>query len=233
VYNNWAQSNFSTDAAGHGSPSERRSTAVSATNILPRSAIHSTLIEQTSEYFRTYVDHSWRRLDPRQTDVTKISYESLAGDELRDEDFQIAFRKVLDRGLTNDLTARTFVMSKQPGDSPLERWGVQLLITAGLRTAIARLSARGELVSGIVTAGDAAKPEVVTAGNVRMMGSPVRRPGEQTSVDGQVDSTGRFRLLIPNSLLWTASRESVLVMVYYHGTVKFTPCQSIEVLLRP
>jgi hypothetical protein len=233
VYNNWAQSNFSTDAAAHSSPSERRSTTVSATNIFRRRAMHRTLIEQTSDYFRTFVDHAWRRLAPRQTDVTKLSYESLAGDPLRDRDFQIAFREAQDRGLTNDLTARTFVMPDRIFDGPLERWGIELLVRAGLRTGITRLNARGELVSGTVWAGDAARPQVVNSGNIRLVGWPARRPDQQSSSDGWVDAAGTFRLLVPPSLLWTASRESVLVMVYYHGTPRFAPCHSREVLLRP
>ncbi|TAK60539.1 hypothetical protein [Methylobacter sp.] len=232
VYNNWAQSNFSTDATGHGSPSERKSTAVSATNLLRVRVMHRTLIEQTSEYFRTYVDHAWRRLGPRQTDVTQVSYESLAGDPLHDRDFQIAFREAQDRGLVNDLTARTFVMPERVFCGPQERWGVQLQVHAGLRTFVREISARGELVSGLILAGDDARPEVVTGGNVRLVGYPIRRPEEQIMTDGQVDAIGEFRLIIPSELLWDASRETVMVTVFYHGTARFIPCRSREVPLR-
>jgi hypothetical protein len=232
VYNNWAQSNFNTDAVGHGSPSERKATAVTATNLLRTRAMHRTLVEQTSDYFRTYVDHAWRRLAPRQTDVTQVSYESLAGDPLGDEAFQVAFRHSQERGLVNDLSARTFVMPDRFFDGPQERWGAQLLIRAGLRTAVRKIRARGELVSGIVFAGDESRPQVVSSGNVRLVGWSLRRPDEQVMRDGSVDSSGAFNLLVPSELLWIASRESVKVCVFYHGTPRFTPCVSPEIPLR-
>ena len=66
VHNNWAQSNFSTSAVGHSSPSERRTTTVSATNVLPMRAMHRTVVEQSGEVLRAFVDHAWRRLDPNE-----------------------------------------------------------------------------------------------------------------------------------------------------------------------
>ena len=169
---------------------------------------------------------------PRQTDVTQVSYESLAGDPLHDRDFQIAFREAQDRGLVNDLTARTFVMPERVFCGPQERWGVQLQVHAGLRTFVREISARGELVSGLILAGDDARPEVVTGGNVRLVGYPIRRPEEQIMTDGQVDAIGEFRLIVPSELLWVASRETVMVTVFYHGTARFIPCRSREVPLR-
>jgi hypothetical protein len=226
VYNNWAQSNFTTDAVAHSSPSERRATAVTATNIFPRRAIHSTLIEQTSEYFRTYVDHAWRRLRPRQTDVTRIWYESLAGDPLGDHHFQAAFREASrERGLMNDLTARGFLKPDRRFDGSRERWGVQILIRAGIRTRIREVHARGELVAGTVSADNG---ESVNRGNVRLIGWPERRPEEQAFADAQVDLRGAFRLLVPPPLLWAAQRDAVLLMVFYHGTPRFARCQSEE-----
>jgi hypothetical protein len=226
VYDNWAQSNFTTDAVAHSSPSERRVTAVTATNIFPRWATHSTLIEQTSEHFRTYVDHAWRRLGPRQTDVTRIWYESLAGDPLGDRDFQAAFREASrERGLTNDLTARCFLKPDRHFDGSRERWGVQLLIRAGIRTFVREVHARGELVAGTVSADNG---EVVNRGNVRLIGWPERRPDEQAFADAQVDARGAFRLLVPAPLLWAAQREAILLTVFYHGTARFARCHSEE-----
>lgn len=232
VYNNWAQSNFSTDAVGHASPSDRKSTILTATNVLRRRAMHRTLVEQTSPYFRTYVDHAWRRLTPRQSDVTQLSYESLAGDPLQDNVFRIAFREAQDHGLVNDLSARTFVMPERIFDGPQERWGVQLLIRAGLRTRIESLFTSGELVSGAVAAGDDSERMTVTAGTVRLVAWPVRRLDEQVLRDGQVDGDGTFRLLVPSEVLWLATHEPVMVAVFYLGTTRFAPCHSGDVTLR-
>jgi hypothetical protein len=186
------------------------------TNLLKIRAMHRTLIEQTSEHFRTYVDHAWRSLGPRQADVVQVSYESLAGDPLYDRDFQVAFREVRDRGLVNDLTARTFVMPERIFCGPQERWGVQLRVHAGLRTFVREISARGELVSGLILAGDDGSPEIVTGGNVRLVGYPVRHPVEQIMTDSQVNAVGEFRLIVPSELLRVASRERVMVTVFYH-----------------
>jgi hypothetical protein len=226
VNNNWAQSNFTTDAVAQGSPSERRVTAVTARNIFPRSAVHSTLIEQTSEHFRTYVDHAWRRLEPHQADVTQIWYESLAGDPLGGRDFQVAFEEAShERGLTNDLTARAFVKPDRYFDSARERWGVQLMIRAGIRTRIRDMNAHGELVTGSVLA---VNGELVDRGNVRLIGWPERRPEEQAFADAQVDAQGAFRLLVPPPLLGAAQQDAVHLMIFYHGSSRFARSQSKE-----
>lgn len=232
VHNNWAQSNFSTDAAAHGSPSDRRVTSVTATNVLPVAAIHRTLVEQSSPHFRAFVDHAWRRLEPRQTDVTQISYESLAGDPLHDRDFQTAFRQQRDMGLVNDFVMRTFVMPDKLRDGPIERWGAQLLIRAGLRTFIDRIAARGELVSGTVYASDNDRAQPVNGGNVRLVGWPASRVRPEVWIDGQVENDGEFRFVLPANLLHLASQERVFTKVYYHGSAIYAPCESREIDLR-
>ncbi len=153
----------------------------------------------------------------RQSDITQMSYESLAGDPLQDKGFRIAFREAQDRGLVNDVSARTFVMPERIFDGPQERWGVQLLVRAGLRTWIERPTARGELVSGKVVGGDERERITVTSGDVRLAAWPVRRPDEQVMRDGQVENDGLFRLLVPTEILWLASREPVMVAVFYLG----------------
>jgi hypothetical protein len=230
VNNNWAQSNFSTDAAGHASPSERRETVVMATNILDRPSFHSTVVEQTSEYFRAYLDHSWRRLDAGQTDTTRISYETLAGDPLADGGFQEAFRIASrERGLTNELSARAFLMPDRMFDGARERWGVELLVRAGISTVVRQVHGWGELVTGLVTSENG---EPVSGGDVRLVVWPERRPEAQLHSDGQLNSQGEFRLIVPPELLGVALQENVLLAVYYHGTARFTPCHSEEIQLR-
>lgn len=230
VHNNWAQSNFATDTVAHASPSERRSTAVTATNILARGALHSTLIEQTSDYFRAYVDHSWRRLDPNQTDTTRIWYETLAGDPIGDRDFQLAFRQASpERGLANNLTARAIILPDREFDGSRERWGVELDVRAGIRTQIRNAHGRGELVQGQVLAESG---ETVTSGAVRLVAWPERRPDHQLWSDGQVGGQGEFWVGVPAELVPLAQHELVLLTVYYLGSSRFAPCQSREFELR-
>ena len=231
VHNNGAQSNFNTSAVGHSSPSERRTTPVIATNVFPMRSLHRTLVEQSSEHFRAFVDHAWRRLDPGETDVTQLSYESLAGDPLHDREFQIAFRESHGERTVNDLVARTFVMPEHITDGPIERWGAQLRVRAGIRTFIARLHARGELVEGVVRAGDAENSFLASGGTVRVIGWPRERPDQQEWSDGSVQADGSFRVGLPGRLVAAASRERILVMAFYHGTTEFIPCKSEEVRL--
>ncbi|MGZ5475920.1 MAG: hypothetical protein ACXWH1_05470 [Thermoanaerobaculia bacterium] len=106
---------------------------------------------------------------------------------------------------------------------------MQLLVRAGVRTRIEKITARGELVTGTVLGGDERNRVTVTSGDVRLVAWSVRRPDEQFMQDGSVDSDGRFRLLVPSEVLWLASREAVMVAVFYHGTQRFAPCRSAEV----
>lgn len=231
VHNNWAQSNFSTSAVGQSSPSERRSTPVIATNIFPMRAVHRTMVEQSSEHFRTYVDHAWRRLEPDETDVTQVSYESLAGDPLHGRDFEIAFRETHGERTVNDLVLRTFAMPERVVDGPIERWGAQLLIQAGIRTFIPRLHARGELVEGVVRAGDDDNSFLASGGTVRVVAWPRERPDQQEWTDGSVQADGSFRVGLPGRIVAAARQSRILVMAFYHGTTEFTPCKSDEVRL--
>ena len=88
------------------------------------------------------------------------------------------------------------------------------------------------VVSGLILAGDDSRSAVVTGGNVRLVRYPVRRAEEQVMTDGQVNANGDFRLIVPSELLWVASREAIMVTVFYHGTARFIPCRSREVPLR-
>jgi hypothetical protein len=231
VHNNWAQSNFTTSAVGHGSPSERRTTPVRTTNRLPVGALHGMLVEQSSEFFRSYVDHAWRWLAPGETTVTGLSFESLAGDPVHGLDFERAFREQGGERMTNDLRARTFILPDRERDGAIERSGVQLLVRAGLRTVIERLEARGELVQGEVRAGDP-PGATVDAGQVRVIVWPRTRPERQVSLDANVEPDGGFRALLDAEILQIARDERMLVEAYYFGTSRFAPCRSRTVGLR-
>ncbi|MEZ5234225.1 MAG: hypothetical protein R2749_16190 [Acidimicrobiales bacterium] len=153
VHNNWAQSNFNTAAVGSGSPSERRSTAVLAHNKLPIPAVHRTILEQTGDLFRAYVGAAWHALAPGGEAVTTLDYESLAGDPLYGEAYEQAFRQADGELIGTDLAARGFLHAPKVLDGPLERFGAQLFVRAGIRTFIREAKAQGEAVFGVVAAG--------------------------------------------------------------------------------
>ncbi|MDP1858338.1 MAG: hypothetical protein Q8K82_06700 [Gemmatimonadaceae bacterium] len=232
VHNNWAQSNFSTAAVGHGSPSERRDTVVRATNALTVGALHHTLVEQSSEHFRAYLDHAWKWLAPGETDFTALSFESLAGDPVYDENFQRDFREYGGERMTNDLRARTFILPDRERDGSVQRSGVQLHIRVGVRTFIDALEALGELVRGKVWAGE--RPNIAPAdgGTVRLIAWPMRRPKLQVTRDASVGADGSFKVLVPGEVLRFAHDERILVEVFYLGTARYVPCRSRTTTLR-
>ena len=229
VFNNWAQSNFSTSAVGHGSPSERRTTAVNATNKLPVAAVHRTLVEQSDPNFRAFVDHSWRRLAPGETDVTRVDYESLAGDPLFDGRFQLAFRQAEGQGLHNSLTARSFVIPEQPARGPIPRWGVELAVTAGLRTAIRDFDARGRQAVGAI--GYGSEPSPAHGGTVRVVFWTEEDPATQYIGDGVLED-GRFAVFIPLEVQRLRERTTVYAQAFYHGSGRYIACRSEVVKVR-
>lgn len=231
IFNNWAQSNFMTSAVGHGSPSERRATVVRSTNKLPDGAIHHTIVEQTSEHFRAFVDHSWKWLAPGESTSTTLAFESLAGDPIRGRAFEREFRETQGERMSNDLRARTFILPDRKRDGAIERWGVQLIVRAGLRTFIDPIDARGELVFGRVHAGDPPGRDV-DSGQVRVIAWPRSRPERQISVDAPVQADGTFRVGLPGEILQVAREDRVLVEAYYLGTTQYTPCRSKTIPLR-
>jgi hypothetical protein len=93
VHDNWAQSNFDGVFLPFGSPSSRRRTGVDITNSLEHPATFRTVMNQSSAFFRTYIGHAWLHLEPGETHVTELMYESLAGDPLHGSAFQEAFGK--------------------------------------------------------------------------------------------------------------------------------------------
>ncbi|MDQ3870812.1 MAG: hypothetical protein M3301_04245, partial [Chloroflexota bacterium] len=232
IFNNWAQSNFDTSAVGHGSPSDRRSTALIVTNKLPDRAIHRTVLDQSSPHFRAYVDRGWVRIDPGETTTTELSYESLAGDPIFGAEFRSAFEATRGEMMVNDLVARTMAVPKQPRDGDIERWGVQLRVRAGLRTRFERFEARGEAASGLIVGGDPGAERPVDGGDIRVVAWPADRPDDQEWMDGTVEGDGTFVVLLANWLVALSRAERVIVSGFYHGTTFFTPCRSEETDLR-
>jgi len=228
VSDNWAQSNFTTDGIGHGSPSERKATALTGTNTLPFAATYRTWLDQSSRFFRAYLDHAWHRLRPGQTAVTQLAYESLAGDPLHGREFEQLFTQTLGEAMRNDLSAQTMALGEGRRDGPIERGGVQLILQAGLRTLIVELRGNSDVADGMVVAGDDRRP-VERGGAVRVVGWPARRPEEQAWREGFVKPDGTFRVLVDQMLPQVPHGEEVVLRAYYLGAVGYAPCRSKDV----
>ena len=95
VFDNWAQSNFSTKWLRHGSPSERAGTVVTASNVVNRDARYEFEVDQDGELFRVYLGTAWRALAPGEEARIELAYESLAGDPLWGPAFEEATREAV------------------------------------------------------------------------------------------------------------------------------------------
>ena len=227
IHNNWAQSNFDTGRVAHGSPSERLTTAVTATNKLADPALHATILDQSNPHFRAYVDHAWQRIDPSATVVWQLAHESLAGDPIFGDDFEAEFARGGETML-NEVAARCLVQPARPNDGPFERFGVQLNVRPGIRTWVDDLQARGELVTGRVLFGDPARPTGVGDGTVRAVGWSEEAPDEQYWADGDVDPDGAFRIGLDGRLVGAAFSGRVWLVALYLGTLRYAPSRSGE-----
>ena len=78
--NNWAQSNYTRFISSTASPASREITSVSVSNpyTLPTRVV--VIPQQSTSWYRTYLDHSWLWLDPGETRSVTVMVESLLGD---------------------------------------------------------------------------------------------------------------------------------------------------------
>jgi M6 family metalloprotease-like protein len=226
VGDNWAQSNFTTSAVGSASPSERRQTVLTATNVLKVSAIHETQLEQSSEHFRSYVEHAWQRLAPGETGVNGLWFESLAGDPVHDSAFQDAMHRSENRPILNNLSARAVIFPEKKRNNSVSRWGAQLVIQAGRKTWIDNLSANPEIVTGTVLGGSDTAPVTVRGGNVRLVAWRLDKPKDQLMEDSTVGNDGRFLIRIPRDLMHSSRPMRIVYQVFFHGSGRYVPCES-------
>ncbi|KUI27911.1 hypothetical protein [Mycobacterium sp. GA-2829] len=77
---NFAQSNYTKFWSETASPSTRKHFTVKLENPTSKSAVVFPLVKQTMPYYRTYLEHSWLRLGPKQSADLLVMTESLDGD---------------------------------------------------------------------------------------------------------------------------------------------------------
>ncbi|MEH7256129.1 hypothetical protein V7123_01585 [Bacillus toyonensis] len=229
VFDNWAQSNFDSTTVSNSSPSERRWTGLSVTNTLSSRATYLTIAEQDSEHFRAYIGNAWVRLEPHQSHMIEVAYESLAGDAMYGSAFELAFRKGIIFERPNRLTFNSFVVREDSGQctSPVVVWGAGLYLRAGRRTWIDDLRMVGEVVRGHVGGSDNSFVTSVNDGyvNVVLWTSQQR---DELVVTAQVDSSGRFTALLPQEIMRAVGHERIHCEALYLGTIRWAPCRSGE-----
>lgn len=77
---NFAQSNYTKFWSASASPSTRKRFTVKLENPTDTTAVVFPQVRQTMPYYRTYLEHSWLRLGPKQSADLMVMTESLDGD---------------------------------------------------------------------------------------------------------------------------------------------------------
>ncbi len=77
---NFAQSNYDQFWSESGSPSARKRFTVILANPTDAATVVFPRVRQTSPFYRTYLEHSWLRLGPKQERTIGVMTESLDGD---------------------------------------------------------------------------------------------------------------------------------------------------------
>jgi hypothetical protein len=226
VFDNWAQSNFSTAAVGRASPSVRAETALDATNVWPRPATLSWVMNQTSPHFRAYLDFAWKVIPNNGRTTNRLSYESLAGDPIGGAEFDKETHTREGQRLINDLAVVTRVRSARM-TSPAQRFGVSLQINAGLSTVIKITRTNAEAVFGIVVTEGTGQP--VNTGIVRMVAWSKAKRKRQFWSDGQIRSGGLFQCSMPAELVHSAPPRQIFFRCFYQGSGAFVDCKSDEI----
>ena len=228
IFNNWAQSNFDTTTVSEGSPSERRWTGVSVTNVLPERATYLTLAEQDNDYFRIYVGNAWVRLPAGETRMVEVGYESLAGDAQKGSEFEHIFGRGMEA--PNKVSFNSLVVRENPTHCSSKEvlWGAGLHLRTGHKTWVADMRMRGEAFRGHICGRHNGSERAVTSGTVNVVLWVASRPGDEVTAQGHVDVTGRFTAPVPGIILQQMGHEPILAEVIYQGTAVWAPCRSGE-----
>ena len=159
-------------------------------------------------------------------DVNGLWFESLAGDPVHDAEFQDAMHRFENKPILNNLSARTAIFPENMRNNSVNRWGAQLLIHAGRKSWIDKLTANPELVSGLVLGGSETAPVAVRGGNVRLVAWRLDKPKNQFLEDAIVGNDGRFQIRIPRDLMHSNRPMRIVYQVFFHGSGRFVPCES-------
>lgn len=226
VFNNWAQSNFDSTNVSHGSPSDRRSTGIAVTNVLAQEATYLTVMEQTSQHYRAYLGHAWLKLQPGETAMLPVSYESLAGDPVHGADFPNIDQ--MQHEPPNKLSFTTLVRPLDHSRCPAPHvvWGAGLSIRAGFRTWFRDVDMPGEIVRGHIVAEINGLEQAVSGGQVNVVLWLAERPEELFRASGNVDVNGRFFAVVPQELMHHFGHAEIVGEVFYLGTGMFSPARS-------
>ena len=150
--NNVAQSNYDRFISGTASPAERRITQVEVGNPFDRPTRVFVTVDQSSPFYRTYLEHKWLDLGPLESRPVTVMMEYVgtappgAGDRQRPDDKR-PVNQVMLAGYAQNPYDTT-------GHNLVRLGGAQLEVATGERTRFQEFGADARTVHGaVVTAG--------------------------------------------------------------------------------
>jgi M6 family metalloprotease-like protein len=191
-YNNLAQSNYTRFISSAASPAVRGVSHVTVTNPYPDRTRVTVVGQQTTEWYRTYLEHQWVWLDPGETRRIGVMYESLYGDPVWDDILREKKQEVFRRPNRVSLIG----MLENPLDDQLHvadaSGGANIVVSTALATRVDHFdvdkkgrSARGQVVT-------VNGSETVDRGSVVVTIQPKGRAKGEVTVTTKVDDQGRF-----------------------------------------
>ncbi len=199
VFDNWAQSNFDTKAVGFGSPSDRISTAATATNTLARNATYLFDVHQDTPWYRVYLGHAWLNLAPGETRSIPLAYESLAGDPVHGADFDRNVETITSH--EHHVVVVSSVLPENTACGASRRvFGCGLALRTGRRVVIDDASHNEELVFARVRALRDDNFEPVTSGQLCLAAWPDDDPGRIAVSQGRIRNGRGSAPILPVTL---------------------------------
>lgn len=200
TFDNWAQSNFDSASVSFGSPSDRVSTVVSASNALTRTATYLFTADQSTDWYRIFVGHAWLQLKSGASRPFELAYESLAGDVVFGAEFERQLESITD--IQHHVALTSWLMPENTEcDTPREWWGVGLDLRAGRRTTIDDVRRNGELVTAHVHAHRDGALFDVTFGELDLAAWPEDAPERVIHTEGPIGNNGEGRVLVSSETL--------------------------------
>ncbi len=228
--NNLAQSNYTRFISATASPARRRLFQVSMTNPYAKRTRLHVIAQQSTPWYRTYIEHAWLWLDPGETRAVQCMVESLVGDPAFPE-YEKMKQLIYER--PHDIALIGFIENSQ--DPHLHR--AEIMGGANVRVMTARQTRidldefnKGAVRGRVVTEDDG---QGVGYGDVIVSLKPKGVPDktQYRSQGGRILNDGRFAIeLGAGNLLedW----GSLIGQAHYLGAYGLSDCDSKVISLK-
>lgn len=226
--NNVAQSNYTRFISATASPASRRLTSLQVSNPYSERTRVWVVPQQSTAWYRTYVEHSWMWLDPGEVATVAVMVESLWGDpaypELRDYEGAF-FERPHDMSLVG--------LIENPLDPQLHTaeimGGASIRVMTGRATRIRLRRLDDDVAIGTVVTVDDGRP--VTYGDVLVSLKPDGAAEKALYRQAQLDQNGTFTIELGVFDLLQEYRV-VVAQAHYLGAYALADSDSRAVELR-